>query len=195
MPKPLRTLTRVLLGARNFRADCILAPCGHLALTMALGLALTGAARAAGPQPAAHPLDAQGQMRIADDDRCPVCAMRPSRSPGFAAAIQLDDGRTYYFCSAGCMLRAWLHPESFLHAGRERLHLPVVHDYFSGKAIDARTAFWIPGSDVMGPMGSALVPLADEAHIDVFHRRHGGRNAFRLEDLNDASWKQLTGKP
>jgi len=170
-------------------------PRGYLAMMLALGLIGACAARAAGPPPAAHPLDAQGQMQLDAGDRCPVCAMRPARSPRFAAAIQLDDGRMYYFCSAGCMLRAWLHPESFLRAERQRLQLPVVLDYFSGQPIDARLAFWISGSDVIGPMGPALVPLADETHIDVFRRRHGGREVFRLQDLNDANWKQLTGKP
>jgi copper chaperone NosL len=177
---------RVLRGRRALAQAALLA---------ALGLTCAAAAPAAGPAPGAHPLDARGQMQIADDDRCPVCAMLPARSPHFAAAIQLADGRTFYFCSAGCMLRAWLHPESFLGVGRDRLHRPLVRDYFSGQPLDARLAFWISGSDVIGPMGQALVPLAAEAHVAVFRRRHGGRQVFRLEELNDANWQQLTGKP
>jgi len=166
-----------------------------VALLAALGLFCAAAAPAAGPPPGAHPLDARGQMQIDDGDRCPVCAMLPARNPRFAAAIQRDDGRAYYFCSAGCMLRAWLHPETLLGVGRDRLRLPLANDYFSGQPIDARQALWISGSDVIGPMGPALVPLAVEAHVAGFRRRHGGRQVFRLEELNDASWQRLTGKP
>ena len=32
-------------------------------------------------------------------------------------AIELDDGRTFYCCGPGCMLRSWLHPEVYLGTG------------------------------------------------------------------------------
>ena len=66
-----------------------------------------------------------GEMQISPEDRCPVCAMLPSRYPRFAAAIVLSDGRTYYFCSPGCMVNAWLHPDIFLGTTATTLEHPV----------------------------------------------------------------------
>ncbi len=147
------------------------------------------------PRPGARPLDHANRLHLSAADRCPVCAMRPAKHPRFAAAVRLQGGRTFYFCSAGCMLKAWLRPDVFLGAGPGDLEQPVVQDYFSGRPVDARTVFWVSGSDVIGPMGPALVPLQKAAHVDAFRRRHGAERVFRLEDLDEDNWKTLTGKP
>ena len=149
---------------------------------------------AGGPEPGRNPLGAGGKMQIHAQDRCPVCAMLPIRYPRFAAAIERQDGRAYYFCSPGCMIKAWRHPEIFLGRPATRLKRPITLEYFSGEALDARDVFWISGSDVIGPMGPALIPLKDNTHVDAFGKRHGGKHIFRLEELNDANWGKLTGK-
>ncbi len=139
-------------------------------------------------------LDAQGQMVVGDDDRCPVCAMRVKEHPKFASAIALDDGTTYYFCGTGCMMRSWLHPEVFLGADPKRLDRAVTPEYFTGKHVDATSVVWVAGSDVVGPMGPALVPLADDASATKFKERHGGKTTFKLGELTDEKWEKMTGK-
>jgi len=148
-----------------------------------------------GPQPAAKGLDADGTMHLSEEDRCPVCAMRPAEHADFACAIELKDGRTFAFCGTGCMIRSWLHPEVHLGVGREQLGRAVVRDWLRGEPLDASAAIWVAGSDVVGPMGPALVPLRDEADLEVFRARHGGTDTFRLDELDDARWLELTGKP
>ena len=167
----------------------------RLIVGTALLLAVSTSAWAQSPRPGAHPLDTRGQLHTSPDDRCPVCAMRPIKYPRFAAAIQLANGTTFYFCSAGCMLKAWLQPLIFLNCRAEALQRPVAQDYFSGEPVDARQVFWIAGSDVIGPMGPALVPLREFAHVEAFRRRHGAGRIFRLETLNLDNWETLTGKP
>lgn len=147
------------------------------------------------PRPGMHPLGPDNRLRSSAADRCPVCAMRPAKYPRFASAIQLQDMTTFYFCSPGCMLKAWLRPDIFLGTHAGDLELPVAQEYFSGQPVDARTVFWVSGSDVIGPMGPALVPVQKATHIDAFRRRHGANHIFRLEDLNTDNWKSLTGKP
>jgi len=146
------------------------------------------------PKPGLHPLDENGRMRISRGDRCPVCAMKVAKHRPFVSAIQLDDKTTYYFCGTGCMIRSWLHPEIFLGVDKVDLRRPVVREYFTGHDIDARDAIWVAGSDVIGPMGSALVPLKDEVSLKVFKQRHGGKTTFRLKEMNDARWYTITGK-
>ncbi|MDJ0803153.1 MAG: nitrous oxide reductase accessory protein NosL [Desulfobacterales bacterium] len=156
---------------------------------------MVAAAWGQSPRPGKTPLDNQNRMHISRSDRCPVCAMRPAKYPRFAAAIRLQDGTTFYFCSAGCMLKAWLRPDVFLGVRAEDRRQPVAQDYFSGQPLDARHAYWVSGADVLGPMGPALIPLHRSAHVDAFRRRHGGTRVFRLEDLDEDNWKKLTGKP
>lgn len=156
--------------------------------------AVPNQAVAAALAPAKRGLDAQGQMRPSEGDRCPVCAMDVTRHPKFASAIQLEDGSTYYFCGTGCLIKSWLHPEIFLARTKGELKRAVTREYFGGKTVDALAAHWVAGSDVVGPMGPALVPLEREADIETFKQRHGGKTTFKLSSLTDERWEQLTGK-
>ena len=148
----------------------------------------------AGPHTGLKPLDESGAMQISSPDRCPVCAMQVSKHKKFACAVQLMNGSTFYFCGTGCMIRSWIHPEIFLGASKEELKRSVVQDYFSGEQVPGRSVFWVAGSDVIGPMGPALVPLKDEQHLDVFKKRHGAKAVFRLSEMTDEKWQLLTGK-
>jgi nitrous oxide reductase accessory protein NosL len=120
--------------------------------------------------------------------------MKVKNHPKFACGIELKDGGTFYFCGTGCMIRFWLHPESFLGVERQELQRAVVQDYFEGQHVDALSVIWVAGSDVVGPMGPALVPVRNERELDVFRQRHGGTISFRLADLDDDKWESITGK-
>jgi len=148
----------------------------------------------AGPQPGLKPLEESGTMQISSQDRCPVCARQVGKHKKFACAVQLMNGKTFYFCGTGCMIRSWMHPEIFLGAAKEELKRSVVQDYFSGEQVPGRSVYWVAGSDVIGPMGPALVPLKNEQHLDVFKKRHGAKAVFRLSEMTDERWQLLTGK-
>ena len=171
-----------------------------LCLTILLILVLWGTvvARAAGPgggpEPGRKPLDENNHMQISDQDRCPVCGMKVAEHAKFSSAIQLTDETTYYFCGTGCMMRAWLHPEIFLATEKEILQTPLVKDYFTGEEMDGRDVFWVAGSDVIGPMGPALVPVKGEKALEAFKRRHGGKTIFRMDEMNDDKWYAITGR-
>ena len=147
-----------------------------------------------GPKPGLKPLDENGRMQISDQDRCPVCAMKVKAHNKFSSAIQLSSGRTFYFCGTGCMIRSWMHPEIFLNVSKGELKKCVVQDYFSGEQADGLNVYWVAGSDVVGPMGPALVPFLNEQQVEVFKNRHGGKAVFRLGEMTDEKWQKLTGK-
>ena len=56
-----------------------------------------------------------------------------------------------------------------------------VTEYYEMKRIDARQAFFILGSDVYGPMGHELIPLATEADAKTFMKDHRGKRILRFE--------------
>lgn len=148
----------------------------------------TGSTR---PVAALLPLAADGQMQLSDSDRCPLCGMFPAKRPKSAAAMVLADGRTFYFCANGCLLRAWHDAVTHLNVPRERIERMVVKDFFSGGPLDAQQAWWVAGSDVVGPMGPAPVALAGEADVTPFKARHGGTIVFQLAQMDDALWQKL----
>jgi nitrous oxide reductase accessory protein NosL len=147
-----------------------------------------------GPRAGVKPLDENGRMQVSAEDRCPVCGMKVNRYPKFAAAVQLRSGATFYFCSTGCMIRSWMHPEIYLAASATELKQPVVKEYFSGRQVDGRRIIFVFGSDVIGPMGPALVPVMDENYLKVFKKRHGGKSQFFLDEMDDDQWLEMTGR-
>jgi hypothetical protein len=146
------------------------------------------------PKPAKMGLTPDGHLQPQAGDTCPVCAMRPAKRPKFAAAIELTDKRTYYFCGNGCMIRAWLHSREILNAAPEQRLRPVVQEFFTGRPMDAREVIWVAGSDVMGPMGPAIVALENREMAKAFRERHGGRFEFKLSEMTDALWRQIKGR-
>jgi nitrous oxide reductase accessory protein NosL len=138
--------------------------------------------------------DEQFGIEVDKEDRCPVCAMQVALYPKFACAMELVDGRKFSFCATGRMIRSWLNPEVYLGAEKADIQHVWVQDYFTGEKIDGSTAFWVAGSDVIGPMGPAFVPLKSESDVKAFKRRHGGKTVFHLTDLTDDKWNEITGK-
>ncbi len=167
-----------------------------LSRTLRWGLLLAGvlfcaAAYAGGPAPAGQPITAAGQLQPGPDDRCPVCGMFPAKKPKSAAGMRLTDNRTYYFCSNSCLLRSHRRPDVYLGADGASIARMVVLDYFTGAPVDAERAWWVAGSDVVGPMGPALVAFAGRSDVDAFIRRHGGREVFQIKEIDDGLWQRL----
>ena len=144
-----------------------------------------------GPVPAKQGPTADGAFRLGKTDRCPVCGMFPSRRPKHAAAMVLNDGRTFYFCSNGCLLRAWHLTAVHMGVSSDAIAQLMVLDYFSGAPADARKVWWVAGSDVIGPMGRAIVALRTPEEVEAFRSRHGGSAAFRLEQLDNSRFNLI----
>ena len=62
-----------------------------------------------------------------------------------------------------------------------------VTEYYGVTRIDARAAWYVIGSDVLGPMGHEFVPLATEADARDFLKDHKGRKVMRFGDVT-AQW-------
>lgn len=159
---------------------------------LVMGMPAVSHAEGKGPKPGVLALDDTGAMRISPEDRCPVCGMKSFNYPNTHCAIQLESGRTFYFCGTRCMIRSWLHPETYLLASKSELKRAVIREYFTGETVDALSVMWVAGSDVVGPMGPAIVPLLEE-HVSPFQRRHGGKSVFKLETLTDDDWMKIAG--
>lgn len=56
-------------------------------------------------------------------------------------------------------------------------------EYYGLTRVDARTAFYLVGSDVLGPMGHELVPLASREEAEEFLADHKGRLILRFDDV------------
>jgi copper chaperone NosL len=109
--------------------------------------------------------------------RCPVCGMYPARFPNWAAQIIFLDGTAHFFDSPVDLFMFIDQADRFdaLHTAADAAALYVA-DYRSGAWLDARSAAFVIGSAVRGPMrGPDLPAFADEVTARIFAGEHGGR--------------------
>lgn len=117
-------------------------------------------------------------------DLCPVCGMLVSKYPNWAATIVYKDGHAHHFDGAKDLFKFWFDPPKYAAGhSREQMARIVVTDYYNLQPIDAKTALYVIGSDVLGPMGYELIPLANMADAEDFMKEHKGKRILRFDQV------------
>lgn len=145
------------------RTTCV---AGALAWVVLLGVAAL-AAELRGPGP---------------KDRCPVCGMFVEKYENWVATVLLADGRQVFFDGPKDLFRFLHDPPKYGHDGAA-IGDVLVTDYYTTRTVRAREAFFVAGSDVMGPMGHELVAFRSESDAQTFVRDHGGGRILRFAEV------------
>lgn len=142
-----------------------------LASILSLGISI---AFAAGPKP----------QKINPKERCPVCGMFVAKYPDFAAQIQFQDGSTVHFDGAKDMFKYHLDLPRYA-PGRKTSDIGAIFvtDYYTLTPVDGRLAYYVTGSDVLGPMGRELIPFAKQSEARDFMKDHKGKSLFRFQEV------------
>ena len=124
-------------------------------------------------------------------DKCPVCGMFVAKYPDFLAQVLYADG-TYALFDGAKDLFKYLFALDKYAAGKGQADIASVYvtDYYSLRPVDGRSAWYVVGSDVFGPMGRELIPFAREAEAREFLRDHAGTELLRFDGVTPA----LVGK-
>jgi copper chaperone NosL len=117
-------------------------------------------------------------------DSCPVCGMLVSKYPNWVATVVYKDGHAHHFDGAKDMFKFWFDPPKYAAGHRRDMIASLwVTDYYGLQKIDARKAFYVIGSDVLGPMGHEFVPLASQADAGEFLNEHKGKRVLTFEQV------------
>ena len=170
-----RVTKGVVIMARKTLGDrrALIAAAGILFILA--GCLIGAQAAAEAPQPPAKPSPV---------NKCPVCGMFVAGYTDFLAAVVFRDGATAYFDGCKDMFRFLLDMAKYA-PGRRRNDIASVWatDYYSLRWIDGVSAFFVLGSDVLGPMGRELIPFGKEAEAKEFLKDHEGRSLLRFADI------------
>ncbi|MEJ5378292.1 MAG: nitrous oxide reductase accessory protein NosL [bacterium] len=138
------------------------------------------------------PSKADSPAKPSAKDKCPVCGMFVSKYPEWIALIKSKDGKSFFFDGAKDMFKFLNQPEKYVQGlGRKQLHEIYVTDYYSLEPINAMEAFYVMGSDVLGPMGRELIPFLKEEDAKEFMRDHSGKLILRFEQVTPQVIKEL----
>jgi copper chaperone NosL len=148
------------------------------ALTGLLLALLFGSGALAAPPPFTKP---------GPKDKCPVCGMFVAPYASWAAQIVFRDGARLSFDGAKDLFKYLFDMKKY---GGKRSETEVeavyVTDYYDVRAVDAKQAFYVIGSDVYGPMGKELIPFEREADAGVFLQDHRGKRILRYPEVKRA---------
>jgi nitrous oxide reductase accessory protein NosL len=124
-------------------------------------------------------------------DLCPVCGMVVSKYPPWIATVVYRDGHAHHFDGAKDLFKYLFDVPRYAkgHRAQDIARIGVT-EYYEVKRIDARTAWYVIGSDVLGPMGHELIPLASRADAEEFMRDHQGKRILRFDEVK----RDLSGK-
>ena len=117
-------------------------------------------------------------------DTCPVCGMFVAKYRNWVATILWKDGRAQHFDGAKDLF-TFLHALPKYAAGRSRedMRTVAVTEFYDVRTIDATQAFFVIGSDVLGPMGRELVPFATRGDAEEFLKDHHGTRILRYGEI------------
>lgn len=123
---------------------------------------------------------------------CPVCGMFVAKYPEWVAAVVFKDGHAHYFDGAKDLFKFMREVGKFDpgHSGADIVTVAVT-DYYAVRTMDARGAFFVVGSDVLGPMGHELVPLASRPEAEEFMADHKGKRILTFEQVSAEILKAL----
>ncbi|MFH2132634.1 MAG: nitrous oxide reductase accessory protein NosL [bacterium] len=117
-------------------------------------------------------------------ERCPVCGMFVTPYPKWITQIQFKDGHHHSFDGMKCFCRFFFDAGKYddRHKKSDFTKL-LVRDYYTLKFIDHDKAYYVLGSDVLGPMGHELIPFESEERARIFLIDHRGQKIIRFSEV------------
>ncbi len=135
------------------------------------------------------------ELRFPDPDAkatCPVCGMFVALYPEWIATVLYQDGQAHHFDGAKDLFKYLLDlPRYAPDRAPAEISAIGVTEYYGLTRIDARAAWYVIGSDVLGPMGHELIPLTAQDEAEEFSRDHQGRRILRFDEVDRALLEKL----
>jgi len=139
----------------------------------------------------------QKVLKVQKTEKCPVCGMFVYKYPRWVAQIfykHNNHEHHYSFDGVKDMMKFYLDAREwgdYKNFKRKNITKILVTDYYSQKAIDARNASFVIGSDVYGPMGNELIPFKNKADAKSFYMDHKAKKIIKFSDISKEKVYQL----
>jgi nitrous oxide reductase accessory protein NosL len=123
-------------------------------------------------------------IEIKKTDRCPVCGMFVYKYPKWVAEMVFQDGGYYFYDGAKDMFKHIFDTAKYT-AGKTAANIKNIYvtDYYDVELIDAKSAFFVLGSDVLGPMGHELLPFKNKESAQEFLEDHQGKSIVTFKEV------------
>jgi nitrous oxide reductase accessory protein NosL len=104
--------------------------------------------------------------------------------PEWVASIEFRDGTKAFFDGPKDMFVYFFDLGKYRPGAKtDDIVAMVVTEYYTARPMSVREVFFVSGSDVLGPMGYELVPVAGKENAETFRRDHGGKKIMEFNGL------------
>lgn len=127
-----------------------------------------------------------GPLDPAPKERCGTCGMYVAPyADRWLAQIQFKDGSTVFFDGPKDMFIFFFDLAKHRPGAKvEDIREMYVTEYHTSRKMKIGEVFLVSGSDVLGPMGQELVPVAGREQAETFYRDHGGKKLTQFNGLD-----------
>ena len=125
-------------------------------------------------------------------DRCPVCGMLVAAYSEWIGQVRHGDGSTVFFDGSKDLFKYLLSFDRYApEMDLKNVATIFVTNYYDGEIIAAHTAYFVVGSNVMGPMGSELVPHRSIEAAEDFMKDHEGSRILRFDEITESVLREM----
>ncbi len=117
----------------------------------------------------------------------PVYQLKVDDYPKFHTEMVLKNGKKIRFCCVKSMMHFYFTPYRYPEYGIKKsseIDKMFVKDYLDGTKVDAKKAWYVFGSRLVGPHGDDLIPLSSKTRAELFVKRYGGTRIMPFEKLS-----------
>ncbi len=121
---------------------------------------------------------------VGKEEKCPVCGMFVAKYEQWLAQIVVEDQKPLVFDGVKDMMAYYFNSEQY-GGGSDLTGAQIwVRNYYTLDYIDGRTAFYVVGSEVLGPMGDELVPFSSLKEAETFKADYNGTAILLFDEID-----------
>ncbi len=132
---------------------------------------------------------------VDQSEKCPVCGMFvASYEQWLSQIISGGDAKPLVFDGVKDMMAYYFNGERY--GGDTDLSTAEiwVRNYYTLDYIDGRQAYYVIGSDVLGPMGDELIPFSTRQEAENFRKDHQGTAILTFEEITSSQIMEMKKK-
>ncbi len=124
------------------------------------------------------------EHEVGEKSRCPVCGMFVAKYKPWWAQLTVSDGVVHTFDGVKDMMAYYFSPETYGGSKGTSMVKVAVKDYYTQEWFDGEKAFYVIGSDILGPMGHELIPFNSKAAAESFLKDHKGKEIITFSEIS-----------
>ncbi len=137
------------------------------------------------------------KIHVNKDERCLIRQVKVSKYPQWVAKVVTIQNKSVYLSSPKSMFEYIFAAARWPELGALNINdmkSIEVTDFKTGEAIDAKTAYYVYGSNKTSPGGDDLVPFANKADAEAFMKHNNGKRVLRFSKISIALINLINGR-